>query len=170
MIITYRVRGDEMPSPVKEVVFEMSQVLALLLAVGFALTAYRLSTGLFDPLRQGPVMLLLRGPFSPAFWGFEVGLMSVIPAFVLLWAAMKKKLNGVLLGALMVLAGAFVMRYDFVVGGQVFPNVREGLPSYLPTMMECFIIWGVFSAFLMVCSIGEKVLPLKEKGSMPTGR
>jgi len=170
MIISYGVRRDEMPSRVKEVVFEMSQVLAFLLAVGFALTAYRLSAGLFDPQRQGPVMLILRGAFSPAFWGFEVALMSVIPGPVLLWAAMKKMLNGVLAGALMVLAGAFVMRYDFVVAGQVFPNVREGLPSYLPTTMECFIILGVFSAFLMVYSIGEKVLPLKEKGFMPTGR
>ena len=96
--------------------------------------------------------------------------MSILPGLVLLWAAVKKKLNGVLLGALMVLVGAFVMRYDFVVAGQVFPNVREGLPSYLPTTTECFMILGVFSAFLMVYSLGEKFLPLREKGIMPTGR
>ena len=89
--------------------------------------------------------------------------MSVIPAFVLLWSSAKEKLNGALIGAVMVLIGAFVMRYDFVVGGQVFPNVRERLPSYLPTLMECFIIFGIISAFLLVYSLGEKFLPLKEE-------
>jgi molybdopterin-containing oxidoreductase family membrane subunit len=82
---------------------------------------------------------------------------------VLLWAAAKKKVNGILAGAVMVLVGAFVMRYDFVVAGQVFPNIVEGLPSYLPTLMECFLILGIFAAFLLVYSLGDRFLPLKEE-------
>jgi len=64
----------------------------------------------------------------------------------------------------MVLTGAFVMRYEFVVAGQVYPNIKEGLPSYLPTMMEILIIVGVFGGFLLIYSLGEKFLPLKEGG------
>jgi len=163
-IITYKVKGDEMSSQVRAVMFEMAQVLAFLLAFGFALTACRVGTSLWDPARQGPVMLLLKGPFSLGFWGFEVLLMSVLPAFILVWAAGKKNLGGVLLGSLMVLTGAFVMRYEFVVAGQVYPNIKEGLPSYLPTMMEILIIVGVFGGFLLIYSLGEKFLPLKEGG------
>jgi molybdopterin-containing oxidoreductase family membrane subunit len=161
-IITYKVKGDDMPSPVKAFMFEMAHVLTFLLAVGFALTAFRLFTSIWDPARQGPVMLLLNGPFSLGFWGFEVGLMSLLPAFILIWAASKKSLGGALSGSVMVLIGAFVMRYDFLVAGQVYPNIKEGLPSYLPTMMEIFIIVGVFGGFLFVYTLGEKFLPLKE--------
>jgi molybdopterin-containing oxidoreductase family membrane subunit len=167
-IITYRVKGDEMYQGLKDFIFEMAQVLALLLAVGFVLTVYRLTTGLLDPLAREPVMLLMIGPFSLSFWIFEVALMSVLPAFILLWAAGKKTLGGVLLGSLMVLIGAFVMRYEFIVAGQVYPNIKEGLPSYLPTTMEILIIVGVFGGFLMAYALGEKFLPLKED-ALPQG-
>jgi len=167
-IISYRFQGDVMHPQVRDLIIEMSQVLAFLLAVGFALTAYRIGTSLYDPFRQAPVMLLLTGPFSIGFWVFEVGFMSVIPAFIFVWASMKKNLGGVLLGSVMVLIGAFVMRYEFIVAGQVYPNIKEGLSTYLPTMMEVLIIIGVFGVFLMVYTLGEKFLPLKE-GELPQG-
>ena len=162
-IITYWAKGEEMSPELKALVFEMSQVLALVLALGLAMSAYRMVTSLYDPLRQGPVMLLLTGPFSLGFWGFEVIIMSVLPAFILTWAATKKSLGGTLIGAVMVLIGAFVMRYNFLVAGQVYPNIREGLPSYFPTVMEGFVIIGIFGIFLLVYTLGEKFLPLKEE-------
>ncbi|MCK4986637.1 MAG: hypothetical protein KAS40_14000 [Desulfobacterales bacterium] len=51
---------------------------------------------------------------------------------------------------MLVLVGTFVMRYEFVVASQVFPNIKEGLPSYWPTLMEVFIIGGVIAAFLLI--------------------
>jgi len=162
-IVTYRVKGEEMLPTVKALIFEMAQVLAVVLAVGLLLITYRLASGLFDPASRGPVMLLLKGPFSIGFWIFEVGIMSVLAVFVLLWAAGRKSLNGVLTGSLLVLVGTFVMRYEFVVAGQVFPNIKEGLPSYWPTLMEVFIIGGVIAAFLLVYTLGEKYLSLKEE-------
>ena len=162
-IITYRIRGDEMLPEVKALIFEMARVLAFLLVIGFLLTFYRLITGLFDPLGHKPVMLLLTGPFSPAFWIFEIGLMSIVPVFVLITAADKKHLGGVFSGSVMVLIGAFVMRYLFIVAGQIYPNIPEGLPSYWPTVMEIFIIVGIFGAFLLAYTLGERFLPLKEE-------
>lgn len=149
---------------VKALIFEMAQVLALLLATGFVLIAIRLSIGLYDPGKQEQLMLFLNGPFSFAFWIFEIGIMNVLPVFVLIWAAKEKRLGGVLYGSLMILVGSFVMRYEFIVAGQVYPNIKEGLPSYLPTVMEVLLIGGVFGAFLLVYTLGEKFLPLKEKG------
>lgn len=162
-IVTYCVKGEEMPAAVKALIFEMAQVLAVVLAGGLLLITYRLASGLFDPASRGPVMLLLKGPFSIGFWIFEVGIVSVLAVFVLLWAAGRKSLNGVLTGSLLVLVGTFVMRYEFVVAGQVFPNIKEGLPSYWPTLMEVFIISGVIAAFLLVYTLGEMYLSLKEE-------
>lgn len=163
-VITYWARGDEMLPEVKALIFEMAEVLAILLAVGLVLTAYRLTTGLYNPVMRGPVMLLLKGPFSLAFWVFEIGLMTLLPVFAFIRATKKNDLRYVLLGSMMVLTGAFVMRYVFVVAGQVHPNIKEGLPSYLPTVMEIFLIGGVFGALLITYTLAERFLPLKEEG------
>jgi len=67
-IVAYRVRGDEMLPEVQSLIFEMAQVLSVVLATGFVLMVYRLISGLYSPLGREPVMLLLIGPFSPTFW------------------------------------------------------------------------------------------------------
>jgi molybdopterin-containing oxidoreductase family membrane subunit len=164
-IITYRVKGEQMQPVVKALIFEMAQVLAFVLALGLLLITYRLSVSLFDPAARRPAMLLITGPFRVGFWGFEVGLLSVVSVVVLVWAAAKKNLTGVLTGAVLVLIGTFVMRYEFVVAGQVYPNVPQGLPSYWPTIMEVFIIGGVIAAFLLVYTLGDLFLSLKEERS-----
>ncbi len=161
-IITYRVKNDEIFPGLKAVIFEMAQALAVVLAVGFLLMIFRLAAGLLEPATRAPSMLLLNGPFRLGFWGFEVGLMTVIPIFILVWAAEAKSLNGVLTGSIICLIGTFVMRYEFVVAGQVYPNIPQGLPSYWPTIMEVFLFIGVFGAFLLTYTLGEKFLSLKE--------
>jgi hypothetical protein len=49
-----------------------------------------------------------------------------------------------------------------VVAGQIYPNIPEGVPSYWPTNMEAFLVGGVFAAFLLTYTLGEKFLSLKE--------
>ena len=161
-IITYRAKNEEIFPGLKAVVFEMAQALAVVLAVGFLLMIFRLAAGLLEPATRAPSMLLLNGPFRLGFWSFEVGLMTVIPIFILVWAAEAKSLNGVLTGSLICLIGTFVMRYEFVVAGQVYPNIPQGLPSYWPTIMEVFLVIGIFGAFLFTYTLGEKFLSLKE--------
>ena len=168
-IISYRVKGEVMLPKVKSLLLEMAQLLALVLTAGFVLTVYRLTSGLYNPASRDPVMLLLAGPFSMAFWVFEVGLMSLLPVIILLWSAKKEYLWGVLAGSLMVLIGTYVMRYEFVVSGQIYPNIKQGLPSYWPTIMELYVVGGIFAAFLIVYTLGEKFLSLKEKELHHTG-
>jgi len=162
-IVAYRVQGDEMLPEVQSLIFEMAQVLAVILAGGCVLMVYRVISELYSPLGREPVMLLLIGPFSLVFWIFEVGLMSLLPIFTLMWSVWKKHLWGVFVGASMVLVGTYVMRYEFVVAGQVFPNIKQGLSSYWPTAMELFIVCGVVAAFLFSYTLGEIFLSLKEK-------
>ncbi len=166
-IISHKTGKDQIPSEVTSLIFEMALVLALLLAVGLLLVACRVSFGLFNPLQQEPLLLLLKGPFRVGFWGFEIFLMSILPIFLLIWGAQKESMVSVFSGCVMVLVGAFVMRYQFVVAGQIFPNIRKGLPSYMPTMMEVFVLMGVFAIFLLVYTFGEKYLELKETISSP---
>jgi len=167
-IITYHVKEEVMLPKVKSLLFEMAQLLALVLTAGFVLTVYRLTSGLYNPAGRGPVLLLLTGPFSMAFWVFEVGLMSLLPVFILIWSAKKEYIRGVLACSLLVLIGTYVMRYELVVAGQIYPNIKQGLPSYWPAIMEIYVVGGIFGAFLIVYTLGEKFLSLREKELHPS--
>ncbi len=62
----------------------------------------------------------------------------------------------------MVLMGIFAIKYNFVVASQIFPVLKDGLPSYTPTLMEFMLIAGIFSGCFLVHTIGERFLPLDE--------
>ncbi len=162
-IATYKLKREEIPEEYMSLIFEMAQVLALLLSVGLLFTVYKMGFGLFTPSKVKPIMLFLKGPFSFAFWVFEIGIGTVLPVPILLYAAGKRKITGVLVASVMVLVGVYVMRYDFIVAAQVYPVIQAGLPSYLPAFMEVLFIGGVLGALFLTYTLGEKFLPLKEK-------
>jgi len=163
-IITYTVKGEEIPSKLKDLFYEMAEILALFLSVGLLLTAYKMGHGLFEPVKAKTIMLFLNGPFSKAFWMFEIGIGLVLPIFILLYAARRKKIAGILISSVMVLAGYFVKRYDFVVASQVYPFIKKQHPlsSYVPTLMEVLLVGGIIGAILLTYTLGVKFLPLQE--------
>ena len=162
-ISTYKIKREEISAEYTSLIFEMAQVLALLLSVGLLFTAYKMGFGLLNPEKAKPIMLFLKGPFSLAFWLFEIAIGTVLPIPILLYAVSRRKITGVLVASIMVLVGVYVMRYDFVVAAQVYPVIRTGLPSYLPTFMEVLFIGGVLGALFLTYILGEKFLPLKEE-------
>ncbi len=162
-IATYKIKKENIPEDYQSLIFEMAQVLALLLSIGLLFTAYKMGFGLFTPEKVKPIMLFLKGPFSQAFWLFEIAIGTVLPIPILMWAAKQKNIMGVLIASVMVLVGVYVMRYDFVVAAQVYPVIKNSLPSYLPTFMEVLFIGGVLGALFLTYVLGEKFLPLKEE-------
>lgn len=169
-IITYKIKGEEISGKLKNLIFEMAQIFALLLSVGLLFTSYKLTSGLFDPVKAKSIMLFIKGPFSLPFYLFEVAIGTVLPILILLYSAKKKSMGGVLTASIMVLVGVFVMRYDFVVAGQVYPlfnpmgkDAVEMIPSFFPTIMEIFLIAGLIAACLLAYTLGVKYLPLKEE-------
>ncbi len=168
-IINYKVKGEEIPPKLRDLFYEMAEILAALLSVGLLFTAYKMGHGLFEPAKAKTIMLFLNGPFSLAFWLFEIAIGIVFPVFILLYAARQKKIAGILIASIMVLMGYFVKRYDFIVAAQVYPLIRRQNPlsSYLPTFMEVLLIGGIFGALFLTYTLGEKFLPLKEDGIYP---
>ncbi len=142
----------------------MAEKLALLLSVVLLFTAYKKGFGLFEPAKANTIMLFLKGPFSVAFWLFEIAIGSVLPISILLYTVRRRKISGLLAASIMVLVGYFVKRYDFVVAANVYPDNKDGLPTYLPTMMETLVIGGIIAGSLLAYTLGEKFLPLKEEG------
>ena len=163
-IITYKVKGQEIPAKLGDLFCEMAEILALLLSLLLLFTAYKMGHGLFEPAKAKTIMLFLNGPFSKTFWIVEIAIGMVLPIFMLLYAAWRKKITVLFIAAIMVLVGYFVKRYDFIVASQVYPfiKIQQPLSSYLPTVMEVLLISGIIGAFLLIYTLGEKFLPLKE--------
>jgi molybdopterin-containing oxidoreductase family membrane subunit len=165
-IVTYKVKGEEIPAKLKDLFYEMAGILAVLLSVGLLFITYKMGHGLFEPAKAKTIMLFLNGQFSLAFWLFEIGIGIILPIFLLLYAARRRKIGAILVASIMVLVGYFVKRYDFVVASQVYPliKIQKPLTSYLPTFMEVLLVGGIIAAFLLAYTLGVRFLPLKEEG------
>jgi molybdopterin-containing oxidoreductase family membrane subunit len=168
-IITYKVKGEEIPAKLRNLFYEMAQILALLLSIGFLFTAYKMGHGLFEPAKAKTIMLFINGPFSLAFWLFEIVIGLLLPMAIFIYAARQKKITAMMVASIMVLIGYFVKRYAFVVASQVYPLIKQQhiLSSYLPTLMEVLLIGGLLGALFLIYTLGVKFLPLKEEGSNP---
>jgi molybdopterin-containing oxidoreductase family membrane subunit len=168
-IITYMVKGEEIPDKLKALFYEMAEILALLLSLGLLFTTYKMGHGLFEPAKAKTILLFLNGPFSVAFWVFEIAIGIVLPILILLYAARQRKIAGIMVASIMVLVGYFVKRYDFVVAAQVYPLIKKQhtLASYLPTFMEILLIGGLLGALFLIYTLGVKFLPLKEEVNHP---
>jgi Ni/Fe-hydrogenase subunit HybB-like protein len=70
-----------------------------------------------------------------------------------------------MIASIMALTGLFFMRYDFVVAGQIYPTFNNiPLPAtVVPTLMEQFVIAGIFGGLLLSYTLAVKFLPLDEK-------
>jgi Ni/Fe-hydrogenase subunit HybB-like protein len=162
-IATHKVKRGNIPIHSKRLMFEMGNILALLLSIEILFIAYKMGHGLFNPLKGKTIMLLLKGPYSPAFWGIEIFIGLVLPIVMLLYSVKKERTTGLMIASVMVLIGYFVKRYDFVTAAQVYPAIKHGLPSYLPTLMETLLIAGIIAGVFLVYTLGELFLPLNEK-------
>lgn len=156
-----------MPAPLRDLFCETAEVLAVILSLVFLATVYKMGHGLLEPGKAPPTTLLfLKGPFSLAFWLFEVTVGIVLPIFILLYASRKQRMSGIMIAAVMVLVGYFVKEYGYVVASQVYPVLEKGLLSYSPTVMEVLLIGGLFGFFLLIYTLGDRFLPIQEKGDI----
>lgn len=161
-IITYKFKGEGLGEKLKRILFELAWLFIIFLSVSSLFMAYKIGIAMGDPVKVRTLLLLLNGPLSIPFWLFEMAIGTFIPIAVLLVAIKKESLNGLLIAALMVLSGAFVMKYDYVVAGQVFPVFKEP-PLMFPAFMEILLVAGIFAAFFFVYIFAVKFLPLDEK-------
>lgn len=126
--------------------------------------SYKVGTGLLDDIKAKTMILFVNGPFSVSFWIFEIAVGTILPIIILLAAVKRESLNAVLAASVMGIIGLFMMRYDFVVAGQIYPTFKDALPATsIPTMMEIFVIAGVFGGFFLSYMLALKYLPLEEK-------
>lgn len=159
-ILTYWVTGEGINSKLNQLIGELGKLLGLMLSVGFLMTAWRLIVSINDPVSADSAMLFLNGPFSISFYIFEMLFGTIVPIVILINP--KVSIKGVFISCLMIVAGLFVMRYNFLTAGQVYPGLSDDLPSYFPTFLEIVITMAITALFAFMYSIGVRFLPMKE--------
>lgn len=167
LILTYKILGKEINTNLKKLLFDMGRLSIFFLGLAFFLISYKIITALKDPLKTKTLELLFFGPLSFSFWFFEIFVGKLLPFALLIYGLLKEKLNALMWASLSVLVGAYVMRYEFVVVGQVYPlfnplgkHPLEIITTFFPTLFEIMLISGLIGAFIISYILGIRYLPI----------
>ncbi|MDF1614593.1 NrfD/PsrC family molybdoenzyme membrane anchor subunit [Desulfurivibrio dismutans] len=160
ILLLYAVRyaREEMPVRISETLVSISRLFAMLLGILLFFEAWKVLTSVYGgaPGKYEAMMILLSGPLSWSFWGFEILLGMLLP-FILLLATGGRNLKVATWAALSSMIGIFFMRYNLVVTGQLVPLRSDvdavgasGLLSYTPSLTEIAIVLGGMGLCLLL--------------------
>lgn len=158
----------------------LRKLLALFLAILVSFTVWRTLSGVAgkQPHVLEVTLASLTGPLFVSFWVFEILLGMLVP-LVLLLGPWRRSWRAVALGAFLPMLSVFVMRYNFVVSGQMFSlkpvvgpagerltysppfkgNVAGFLP-YTPSWVEVLVVAGAIAGATLVFVAGQRALRL----------
>lgn len=158
----------------------LRQLLALFLGVVVVITAWRMLANLSAPHSHEAevTMAYLTGPLMVSFWLGEVFFGLAMP-LVLLLSEKRHSPRAVAFAAALPVLGVFIMRFNFVVAGQMFSlkpvvgrmgetlayappfkgNVAGFLP-YTPSLTEALIVAGAIAAATLLVVGGLRTLKL----------
>ena len=106
-------------------------------------------------------------PYTTTFWGLEVFLGGLIPAFLLLYQPSRRSDRALMIALSLIVLGVVVNRWNVTLSGLVVPpdwspgvlgNVVAA--SYFPTIIEILVALGVLAYGLLGFTLGARYLPL----------
>ncbi len=161
----------------------LRKLLALFIGIIAFFTVWKLIAGVNGQHEHKLEVTLasLTGPLFVSFWVFEVFLGVVVP-LVLLLGPRRGSPGAVATAAALPMLAVFVMRYNFVVSGQMFSlkpvvgrlgeqlvyqppfkgNVAGFLP-YTPSVVETLIVAGAIAAAVLLYVAGARALRLTKE-------
>jgi Ni/Fe-hydrogenase subunit HybB-like protein len=163
-------------------VVALGKLLALFLFIVLFFTAWKLIAGVAGahPNKYEVTMAMLSGPLFLSFWLFETFLGFVVPLTILL-GKRRREPGWIALAAALPMLAVFVMRYDFVVAGQMFslkpvagpgdavvtygPPFKgspAGFLPYTPSLVELGVVAGALAGAVLLYVVGARALEAKE--------
>ncbi len=145
----------------------LGKLLAMFLAMMMFFVIWKMISGVYGgvPGKYEAVVAVVVGPLAWKFWIFEVGFGMVIP-FVILMLPGGFQSKRIFPAAVLALIGAFFMRYDLVIAGQLVPlkvvggatdvayhSFQTGLPAW-------GVIVGALGVAILLYLLAEQKLPL----------
>ncbi|MFN8375105.1 MAG: NrfD/PsrC family molybdoenzyme membrane anchor subunit [Anaerolineae bacterium] len=143
--------------------------------VGFACLAYLYlklwswaSTNYYSQVpeqRLGVEILAQYTPYNFTFWFGEVLFGALIPAVFMLWERTRRNRNVIILGALMIIAGLVINRWNMTLSGFVIPldwspGVRDvfTINTYEPSIVEWGAAIGIVAYSWLAFTLGVRYL------------
>lgn len=158
-------RKEKMSTEMKELMLDLGKLMAVFLTIGLFAVIWRIIIAIYGHVPGGyeSTMILLSGSLSIGFWGFEIVLGILIPLVLLVF--MKRTIGRVLTASCLVLVGMFVMRYNFMVAGQLVPVLGGQIYAvYFPSYVEILITVMAMAFCALVYTLCETFLRLDEGG------
>ncbi len=113
----------------------------------------------------GAEILDANTPYNFTFWFGEVLFGALVPAVMMLWGRMRRNRNLLMLGALMIIAGLVINRWNVTLSGFVIPldwspGVRDVFPinTYSPALVEWGVAIGIVAYSWMAFTLGVRYL------------
>ncbi len=106
-------------------------------------------------------------PYTTTFWGLEVFLCGLIPAFILLYQPLRRSDRAMITALGLIVFGVVINRWNVTLSGLVVPpdwspgvlgNVVAA--SYFPTVIEILVALGVLAYGLLGFTLGARYLPI----------
>ncbi|MBK8999773.1 MAG: polysulfide reductase NrfD [Myxococcales bacterium] len=161
----------------------LRKLLALFVAILVFFTVWRTISGVAgkQPHTLEVTLASLTGPLFVSFWVFEVLLGMLVP-LVLLLGPWRSSWRAVALAAFLPMLSVFVMRYNFVVSGQMFslkpvvgpagerltysPPFKGNLAGFLPytpSWVEVLVVAGAIAGATLIFVAGQRALRLAKE-------
>ncbi len=172
LLFAHRYAREKMPADIERAMEITAQLFAMMLGILLFFHFWMVMTSIYGqvPSQRDAMMIMLNGPLSMSYWGFEVILGMLLP-FVLLLLTKGKSLKVAVAASISTLIGFFFMRYNSVVAGQMVPlrdDVEavgaDGLLRYSPSLTELAIVIGTFGLCLALYFAANRVFDLDDRG------
>ncbi len=131
-----------------------------LILVGWFLTVVNVTPESFASTEAPYTQLLLAGPYSMQFWGFEIFVGGVIPLFLLLNRRTRGSAKWILTSSALVVIGMYFSKYDLLIAGQSITPFGSEFIAYTPPGMDALLLTGGIALCLFCCTVGQMLLPL----------
>jgi len=164
-ILAQKVHGGEMAEDMKTCLAACRKVAILMICVLLFFTIWR-TVATLAGMPNGQyigVMAMLTGDYALSFWGGEI-LMTMIAPLVLFILSKGTNMRMMLTAAGLMVFGAFFMRYNMVIVGQVIPVYADlgvtgstELLKYFPSLNEIVVVLGGFGLTGFLFLQGEKI-------------
>jgi len=120
--------------------------------------------------RLGSEILSQNTPYNFTFWFGEVLFGALVPAIFMLWRKTRANRNILIVGALMIIAGLVINRWNMTLSGFVIPldwspGVRDVFPvnQYQPSLIEWGVAVGILAYGGLAFTLGIRFLNLYPK-------
>lgn len=159
----------------RETVLALGQLVLGLLLLDALLQASELLVASYSaaPGHTAALDLIVGGPYSWVFWGWQLALGTAVPLLLLILPT-RRDPRWVSLAALLIAIGFIGIRLNIVIPGlaiEEVPGLSRAIASerlstqYFPSLMEWLVSAGIVGLGLLLFGLGEHLLPKEQEES-----